>query len=122
MRIVLLTNIKSFNNFWNDKDKDGHYSLLDINLLAPIKMMRIAIRRMQQADQPGIILHITSIGAQKSSITTPLYQCSKHGISSFVRAMGTQLHEWTGIRVVGVAPGKTSSSFLTWAKLIRHQV
>ncbi|KAF2093538.1 NAD(P)-binding protein, partial [Rhizodiscina lignyota] len=98
----------SFNNFWNDKDKDGHYTLLDINLLAPIKMMRIAIRKMLQADQPGIILHISSIGAQKSSITTPLYQCSKHGISSFTRAMAP-LQEWAGIRVVGVAPGVTLS-------------
>ena len=74
--------------------------------------MRIAIRRMLQANQPGVILHISSIGAQKSSITTPLYQCSKHGISHFVRAMAP-LDVMVGIRVIGVAPGVTRSPLFT---------
>jgi 3-hydroxybutyrate dehydrogenase len=104
--------MQSVNGFWSDNDTDGHYHLLDVNLIAPIKMMRIAIRKMLQADVKGVILHISSIGAQKNSITTPLYQCSKHGISHFVRAM-VPLHELYGIRVVGVAPGVTISPLFT---------
>ncbi|KAH0845711.1 NAD-dependent 15-hydroxyprostaglandin dehydrogenase [Fonsecaea pedrosoi] len=94
----------SHNSFWKDNDTDNHYKVLDINLLAPIKMSRIAIRRMLAADAPGIICCVSSIGAQKASIVTPLYQASKHGISSFVRCMA-DLHKLAGIRVVGVAPG-----------------
>lgn len=67
-------------------------------------MSRIAIRRMLSANSPGIICCVSSIGAQKASIVTPLYQASKHGISSFVRCMA-DLHKLAGIRVVGVAPG-----------------
>ena len=108
----MLTSTKSHNGFWSDKDVDGHFRLLDINLLSPIKMTRIAIRRMLNANQPGIILHVSSTGAQKSSIITPLYQSSKAAISTFVRCM-SDLHSMGGIRVVGVAPGIIKSPLFT---------
>lgn len=75
-------------------------------------MSRIAIRKMLNANQPGVILHVSSTGAQKASIITPLYQASKSAISSFVRCMA-QLHEMGGIRVVGVAPGIIRSPLFT---------
>lgn len=75
-------------------------------------MSRIAIRRMLNANQPGIILHVSSTGAQKASIITPLYQASKAAISTFVRCMA-QLHGMGGIRVVGVAPGVIRSPLYT---------
>jgi 3-hydroxybutyrate dehydrogenase len=103
---------KSHNGFWSDGDSDGHYRLLDINLLAPIKMSRIAIKKMLNANQPGIILHVSSTGAQKASIITPLYQASKSAISSFVRCMA-KLHDMGDIRVVGVAPGIIRSPLFT---------
>lgn len=60
---------------------------------------------------PGIIILVSSTGAQKASIITPLYQPSKHAISCFTRAMGP-LHDLVGIRVVAVAPGPTLSPML----------
>lgn len=75
-------------------------------------MSRIAIRRMLNANQPGVILHVSSTGAQKASVITPLYQASKAAVSSFVRCMA-QLHGMGGIRVVGVAPGIVRSPFYT---------
>jgi len=92
------------NGFWSDKDKYSHYKILDVNLLHPLKMTRIAVRRMQRAKKTGIVLHIASVAAQTASIVTPLYQASKHGVDSFVRGM-EKLDELCGIRVVGVAPG-----------------
>jgi len=94
----------SFNGFWDDVDERSHYQLFDINLLHPIKMTRMAVRRMRQANKPGVILHLSSISAQMPSITVPLYAVSKAGISQFVRSMAT-LEELAGIRVVAVAPG-----------------
>ncbi len=67
-------------------------------------MTRIAVRRMQRAKKTGIVLHVVSVAAQTTSIVTPLYQASKHGLDSFVRGM-EKLDELCGIRVVGVAPG-----------------
>lgn len=102
------------NTFWDDVDTDSRYKVLDVNLVHPIKASRLAIRYMVEAGKAGkagkkggvggAIVHTSSIAAQRSSIVTPLYQASKHGISSFVRGMAP-LQELAGIRVVGVAPG-----------------
>ncbi|OAA60222.1 NAD(P)-binding domain protein [Niveomyces insectorum RCEF 264] len=102
----------SHNGFWTDTDVDGHYRLFDINLLSPIKMTRLAIKKMLGVNQPGIVVHVSSTGAQKASIITPLYQSGKSAISAFVRCMG-QLHGFCGIRVVGVAPGIIKSPLFT---------
>ena len=90
--------------FWNDADAASSYKLLDINLTHPIKTTRIAVRRLRQAGKPGVILHLSSITAQKPSAVLPLYSVSKAAISQFVRCMAP-LEGLCGIRVVAVAPG-----------------
>ncbi|KIW33871.1 uncharacterized protein PV07_00686 [Cladophialophora immunda] len=100
----------SFNNFWNDRD-DTHYSMLRINLEHPLKMSRIAIRKWVQAAQPGYIVLVSSTGAQKPSMLTPLYGAAKQGISNFARCMA-RLQEMESIRVVAIAPGPTMSPMI----------
>lgn len=95
--------------FWDDRDKASHYKLLDVNLLHPIKLTRIAIRRMRQAQKSGVILHESSIVAQKPSPVLPLYAISKAALSHFVRSMAP-LDEMCGIKVVAVAPGSVDSA------------
>lgn len=90
--------------FWDDRDEASHYKLLDVNLLHSIKLTRIAIRRLQQAGKPGVILHESSIVALKASAVFPLYAVSKAALSHFVRCMGP-LSEMCNIKVVAVAPG-----------------
>jgi len=97
-------------NFWNDKDDDG-YKILRINLEHPLKMSRIAFRRWVQAGQPGNVILISSTGAQKASILTPLYGAAKQGISNFARAMAP-LQKMENIRVTAVAPGPTMSPLM----------
>lgn len=94
----------SSNSFWADKDEQSRYKVLDINLVHPIKMSRIAIRRWVEKQMKGTIIHVSSIAGQRSSVVTPLYTASKHGVSSFVRGMGP-LEGLVGIRVLAVAPG-----------------
>ena len=94
----------STNSFWNDLDSASSYKVLDVNLVHPIKLSRIAIRALRRAGKGGTIICISSIAGQRSSIVTPLYTASKHGVNSFVRGMA-MLDELAGIRVVGVAPG-----------------
>ncbi|KIX99003.1 uncharacterized protein Z520_05464 [Fonsecaea multimorphosa CBS 102226] len=100
----------SWNNFWNDRD-DSSYSLLRINLEHPLKMSRIAIRKWVQHGAPGIIVHVSSTGAQKPSMLTPLYGAAKQGISNFTRGMA-RLQDMENIRVVAVAPGPTMSPLM----------
>ena len=102
--------LKSVSNFWNDQD-ESFYKILRINLEHPIKMSRMAIRKWVQAKQPGRIVLVSSTGAQKSSILTPLYGAAKQGISNFARCMA-QLESMESIRVVAVAPGPTMSPLM----------
>ena len=94
----------STNSFWNDLDEASHYRVLDVNLVHPLKLSRIAIRALRRSGKSGTIVLISSIAGQRSSIVTPLYTASKHGVNSFIRGMAP-LWELAGIRVVGVAPG-----------------
>ncbi|KIW87791.1 uncharacterized protein Z519_11765 [Cladophialophora bantiana CBS 173.52] len=100
----------SFNNFWNDRD-DSYYQMLRINLEHPLKMSRIAIRKWVQRSKPGIIVNVSSTGAQKPSMLTPLYGAAKQGVSNFTRGMA-RLQDMENIRVVAVAPGPTMSPLM----------
>lgn len=97
----------STNTFWGDQDPidRSRYRIFDVNILHPIKMTRIAVRQMRRAGKTaGVILHLSSIAAQKPSVTNPLYSVSKQALSQFVRCM-EPLERLSGIRVVAVAPG-----------------
>ncbi|KAF9887644.1 hypothetical protein FE257_009737 [Aspergillus nanangensis] len=97
-------------NFWNDQD-ESFYKMIRINLEHPLKLSRMAIRKFVQTKQPGIIVHVSSTGAQKPSMFTPLYGAAKQGISNFVRCMAG-LQDMEDIRVVAVAPGPTMSPLM----------
>lgn len=94
----------SFPGFWNDKGERLNYQLIDINMLHPIRLTEISIRKMREAKKPGTILHLSSITAQKPSVVLPLYSVSKAAVSQFVRCMAP-LDQICGIRVIAVAPG-----------------
>jgi NAD(P)-dependent dehydrogenase (short-subunit alcohol dehydrogenase family) len=81
----------------------GHYAVLDINLTAPIRLSQLAIGHWTQLHQKGCLVHIGSIAGVASSITTPLYTASKHGLHGFVRALGG-IRDELGIRIGAVAP------------------
>jgi 3-hydroxybutyrate dehydrogenase len=93
-------------SFWKDgeSEEDSRYKILDINLVHPIKTTRIAVRRLVKAKKGGAIIYVSSIAGQRSSIVTPLYTISKHGVNSLIRGMAP-LEQLANIRVGGVAPG-----------------
>ncbi|KAJ5131989.1 hypothetical protein N7448_006147 [Penicillium atrosanguineum] len=110
----------SSNSFWADLDSASHYKVFDVNIMHPIKMSRIAIRRLRRAQKPGVIVHISSITAQIPSVVNPLYSVSKQAISQFVRCMAP-LDMLAGIRVVAVAPGVVDTPlFRDSAKARQH--
>lgn len=82
----------------------GHYALLDVNLVAPIRLSQLAIGHWTQNKQKGCLVHVGSMAGYTSGINTPLYFASKHGLHGFVRALGG-LRDELGIRVGCVAPG-----------------
>ncbi|KAF4978348.1 hypothetical protein FZEAL_5246 [Fusarium zealandicum] len=82
----------------------GHYAVLDVNLVSPIRLSQLAIGHWTKTKQKGCLLHVGSMAGYGAGITTPLYIASKHGLHGFVRSLGG-LRDELGIRVGCVAPG-----------------
>ncbi|KAH8901522.1 NAD(P)-binding protein [Thozetella sp. PMI_491] len=106
-----------FSNFWirpgtgvsKDDPTKGRYAAMDINLTHPIRCTQTAIGHFIEQNRPGVVVHISSIAAQRPVLSCPLYVAAKFGISGFVRSLApletppnTQLPP---IRVNCVAPG-----------------
>ncbi|KAH7265067.1 uncharacterized protein BKA55DRAFT_502165 [Fusarium redolens] len=82
----------------------GHYAVLDVNLVSPIRLSQLAIGHWTKTKQKGCLVHVGSMAGYLAGIATPLYFASKHGLHGFVRALGG-LRDELGIRVGCVAPG-----------------
>lgn len=85
--------------------KQGHYSILDVNLIAPIRFAQLAIGYWTTNKKKGDLIFVGSLACYTSGATTPLYYTSKHGLNGFVRSL-SPLRDQLGIRVSCVTPGK----------------
>ena len=85
----------SFSNFWlppgisQSKDTPtGHrYASIDINITHPIRLTQLAISHFLKHNIPGVVVHISSIAAQRPHLPCPIYVAAKHAISGFVRSL-----------------------------------
>ncbi|KAF2753744.1 NAD(P)-binding protein [Pseudovirgaria hyperparasitica] len=100
-----------WSNFWEDSETDS-YKTIAINCEHPVKATRLAIRAFLKADKPGVIVHISSTGAQVAALNIPIYCSSKAFISHFVRTLASLQAE--NIKVVAVAPGAVNTPL--WSK------
>jgi NAD(P)-dependent dehydrogenase (short-subunit alcohol dehydrogenase family) len=87
----------------------GHYAVLDVNLVSPIRLSQLAIGHWIKTKQKGCLVHVGSMAGYGAGITTPLYFASKHGLHGFVRSLGG-LRDELGIRVGCIAPGAVAVS------------
>ncbi|KAL7907822.1 NAD(P)-binding protein [Trichoderma velutinum] len=90
----------------------GHYAVLDINLIHPIRLSQLAIAHWTSRRIPGSLLLVGSMAGYLYGIGTPLYYASKHGVHGFVRSLG-YLRETAGIRTAAIAPGAVNTPLLT---------
>ncbi|RGP67858.1 hypothetical protein FSPOR_5693 [Fusarium sporotrichioides] len=86
----------------------GHYAVLDVNLVSPIRLSQLAIGYWTKTKHKGCLVHVGSIAGYGAAITTPLYFASKHGLHGFVRSLGG-LRDELGIRVGCIAPGAVAT-------------
>jgi NAD(P)-dependent dehydrogenase (short-subunit alcohol dehydrogenase family) len=117
-----------WSNFWHPPgspesrdDLDANsYSLLNINLVHPIRATQLAIsywlhprKQLRSAhpmvdpvtpENPRRIVHIPSVAGQIPNFNAPMYGASKFAITGFVRCLAP-LDEAIGVRVNAVAPG-----------------
>ena len=95
--------METWSNFWDDTEEDG-YSQVDINVIHPLKLSRIAIRALLRKNKKGVILITASLAGFQGTFSAALYCSTKHAIVGFVRSMA-ELDRLEGIKVVAVAPG-----------------
>jgi NAD(P)-dependent dehydrogenase (short-subunit alcohol dehydrogenase family) len=86
-------------------EAESRYRTIDVNLVHPIKLTRLAISEFLKAKKPeAAVIHCSSIAGQVGKLGTPIYSATKFGISGFVRSMA-ELEGVFNIRISAVAPG-----------------
>ncbi|MGN8552229.1 UNVERIFIED_CONTAM: SDR family oxidoreductase [Microbacterium sp. SLM126] len=79
-------------------------AVIDVNLKAPFRCARAAVRDMIARDEPGVVVNVGSVAGFAPQTRTAAYSATKAGIVMLTRALAVELAEHR-IRVVGVAPG-----------------
>ncbi|KXJ87218.1 putative short chain dehydrogenase/ reductase [Microdochium bolleyi] len=112
----------AFSNFWippgsgtgdkksADTPHGSRYAAMDINVTHPIRTTQMAIAHFTKHKTPGVVVHISSIAAQRPFLSCPLYVAAKSAISNFVRCLAEletppAATGLPAIRVNAVAPG-----------------
>jgi NAD(P)-dependent dehydrogenase (short-subunit alcohol dehydrogenase family) len=93
--------------FWGEAagEEADRYKTIDINLVHPIKLTRLAITEFLRAGkEKAAVVHISSVCGQAPKFSAPIYVATKHGINGLVRSLA-RLEPELGIRVAAVAPG-----------------
>jgi 3-oxoacyl-[acyl-carrier protein] reductase len=90
-----------------DKNIDD---MLNVNILALIKICRAVIRRMV-VKRKGIIINISSIAAQRGNRGQTVYAGTKGFVESFTRSLAAEYGK-RNIRIVCVAPGPIEAGSL----------
>ncbi|KAK7705952.1 hypothetical protein SLS57_009869 [Botryosphaeria dothidea] len=93
----------SFSNFWTDTEDDD-YATVAVNVTAPIKLTRIAVRALLRANKRGVVLLVASIAGYGGTYAVPLYCATKHAVVGFVKSMRKAEAE-EGVKVVTLCPG-----------------
>ena len=89
-----------------DDDLDDFRRELEINLIAPYELARLAARWMIANNRPGSIVNIGSVlgNGGGGRLKVPGYAAAKGGLHNLTRELASQ---WArkGVRVNGIAPG-----------------
>ncbi|RDX57695.1 15-hydroxyprostaglandin dehydrogenase [NAD(+)], partial [Mucuna pruriens] len=75
---------------------------VNVNLTAAIDSTRLAIKTMEAAKRPGVIINLGSASGLYPMVADPIYSGSKGGIVMFSRAL--RLYKRQGIRVNVLCP------------------
>jgi len=78
--------------------------IIATDLVAPILLTRLAVRRMLLQPSGGHVINVSSICAHRGMPGVAVYTAAKAGLEGFTRAMAREVGG-RGIRVNAVAPG-----------------
>ena len=84
--------------------------MIDVNLKAPIMLMRIALPYMREAGG-GAIINVGSLAGRSPIPGSAGYAASKAGLRSFTYALGMELSD-SNIKLAVVSPGPIDTGFI----------
>lgn len=82
---------------------------LKICLTSPVFLSKLAAEKMEFGKQGGVIVHISSVMANRAGGSSPAYIAAKGALLSLTYEMAA-LYGPSGIRVVAVSPGNVSTA------------
>lgn len=91
-----------------ESDTADFEQVLKVNLVGPYLMGKAVARRMVEAQRPGVIIHISSVGAVLGVPESYAYCVSKAGLGMLTKTMALALAKH-GVRVNAIGPGPTES-------------
>ncbi|OQV02315.1 hypothetical protein CLAIMM_07533 [Cladophialophora immunda] len=92
--------------------KEPQYSVLAVNLIAPINGFKLAVHFMKKQPEAGSIV-ITGSGKSFNGVGgTPMYAVAKHGLLGLIRTLRTDIPEKYNIRLNLVCPFWTDTGII----------
>ncbi|HEV2147602.1 MAG TPA: SDR family NAD(P)-dependent oxidoreductase [Longimicrobiaceae bacterium] len=104
--------------FEETTDRDWH-ELLELNLLAGLRLSRHAIPRMRERGGGSIVFIASLFGREAGGPGLSLYNASKSAVISAAKVMALELAA-EGIRVNSVAPGSIRFPGGSWDRRVRE--
>ena len=111
-RIDVLVNNAGYHSRGNVKDVDADDlgKMIDVNLKAPIILVRLALPYLEESGG-GAIINVGSLAGRAPIPGSATYAASKAGLRSFTRALGMELAD-SNIKFAVVSPGPIDTGFI----------
>ena len=103
-----------------DASDDDMARLFEVNVFAPIRIIRAALPRLR-AQQCGHIVNITSIAARAPIASTGLYAATKAAMEALSHSLAQEVAPF-GIHVTAVEPGTLRTDFFSDHSIRRTKV
>jgi short-subunit dehydrogenase len=88
---------------------DKHLSMIDVHVIATVRLSRAALPSMVAARRGGII-NVSSVAAFFPAVSNPTYSATKAYLNAFSESLAAELRG-TGVKVQALCPGFTITEF-----------
>ena len=111
-RIDVLVNNAGFHARGNveDNSADDLVRTIDVNLRAPIMLMRLALPHIREAGD-GAIINVASLAGRTPVPGSAAYSASKFGLRAFTFSLAEEIRD-SGIKLAVVSPGPVATQFI----------
>ena len=108
---ILINNAGIYaNESFRDMDIEQFRRMIDINLIAPVILIK-RIYPIFLRKKSGLIININSIAGKNATAGESAYCASKHGLRGFTRSFQYEANK-DGVRVMDVYPGTMNTSIV----------